>query len=655
MQSDTRETQAPNVPTTAKVADESAAKKSANGHSMNVRASDADRGKAEKGGTVFESVVEKVKAAENVLVALSNDPNVDEMAAAIGLSILLESLGKHATAIYSGKTPNVLEFLKPEETFETNTNGLQDFIIELDKEKADHLRYKVDGDFVKVYITPYRTTLSQGDLAFSRGDFNVDLVISLNVAAATELDAALREYGRIMHDATAVNITNGVPGKFGDVEWVDPKASSVSEMVAELAVALKEDLDQSVATALLTGIAAATDKFGNEATTPEVMMLAAKLMKSGANQQEVFKNISQELEYVEREVAEAEVDSAAEGLRRETETMGGSDGELKVEGDAENTENVETVENVGDAGDAETKAAETPSAEVPPSAEVQAEAETVAGTEEMPKEEVIVTPTEGPEKAEGESLADQILSKIKNQGAQGVQNDSQGAQSPDYGQMIDQVSAEPMPGENMVGANVGDGAMVEAPSVDGAPVTMQVTMQPNVATPVDSAQEEAAAMDVIRQASANPAFPEGMELPSVIPGGGSSVNPAMSTVTSENPAAGMAPVVAPETTPVADVPAMDLQPVGMTETAGGGLPMPGQELGTPPVPPMPDFSTMPATMPSMMGANTMSEASADVPAGAQAMSPAGVPMGAMPGEPVVAPSSPSMADPGSFQIPPVAF
>ena len=45
-------------------------------------------------------------------------------------------------------------------------------------------------------------------------------MISLNVPAATELDAALKEHGRIMHDATSINITNGAAGKFGDVECV---------------------------------------------------------------------------------------------------------------------------------------------------------------------------------------------------------------------------------------------------------------------------------------------------------------------------------------------------------------------------------------------------------------------------------------------------
>ena len=79
--------------------------------------------------TVSNEVVRKIIEAQNVLVALSGDPSVDEMAAAIGLSLFLDKLGKRATAIYSGSTPNALEFLKPEETFETTADALQDFVI----------------------------------------------------------------------------------------------------------------------------------------------------------------------------------------------------------------------------------------------------------------------------------------------------------------------------------------------------------------------------------------------------------------------------------------------------------------------------------------------------------------------------------------------
>lgn len=243
-------------------------------------------------------IVRRIGESGNVLVALSSDPSVDEMAAAIGLSLYLDKLGKRATAIYSGSTPNALEFLKPEETFEPSVDALQDFVIALNKEKADHLRYKLDGDYVKIYITPYRTRIGEEDLDFSYGDFNVDLVLALDVANGADLDAALREHGRIMHDASIVNITTGKPGKLGEIEWSDKSASSVSEMIARLLYSIngKAQIEKEEATAFLTGIVAATNRFSNANTTPATMKLASKLMDSGANQQLIAKNITPDIE-----------------------------------------------------------------------------------------------------------------------------------------------------------------------------------------------------------------------------------------------------------------------------------------------------------------------------------------------------------------------
>ena len=70
-----------------------------------------------------EKVAEKIQKGTNILIALSKDPNVDEISAAIALAIVLDQQKKHVTAIYSGKTPNTLEFLKPEETFEKEASS----------------------------------------------------------------------------------------------------------------------------------------------------------------------------------------------------------------------------------------------------------------------------------------------------------------------------------------------------------------------------------------------------------------------------------------------------------------------------------------------------------------------------------------------------
>ena len=234
-------------------------------------------------------VVAKISTSENILIALSQNPSADELAAAIGLSIFLDKMGKHATAIYSGKTPSILEFLEPSERLESNTDSLQDFIIALNKNKADHLHYKVDGDYVKIYITPYKTKISEEDFEFSHGDFNIGLVVALNVNNENSLDRALTSHGRILHDAEIINITASAPGDFGGIQWSNPAASSVSEMVAELAFALQNELgvetDGEIATALLTGVFVATERFSNNRTQPETMNMAARLMEVGANQQ----------------------------------------------------------------------------------------------------------------------------------------------------------------------------------------------------------------------------------------------------------------------------------------------------------------------------------------------------------------------------------
>lgn len=244
-----------------------------------------------------QQIVDRIKKSSNILVAVSNDPSVDELSAALGLTVLLNKMDKHATAVFSGAIPPAITFLDPEKTFENTVDSLRDFIIALDKEKADHLRYKVDGDVVKIFITPYRTTITSDDLDFSQGDYNVELVLGLGVKNKDHLDAALQAHGRILHDATVATIAAGPErSDLGSIDWTDAGASSLSEMLVGLIDALKLEksvLDQQVATALLTGIVAATDRFSNNKTSSKVMTVAAQLMAAGANQQLIALKLSE--------------------------------------------------------------------------------------------------------------------------------------------------------------------------------------------------------------------------------------------------------------------------------------------------------------------------------------------------------------------------
>jgi hypothetical protein len=286
-----------------------------------------------------EQATKAIKDANNVLVTVRNNPSVDELSAAIALTLMLNKLNKHAVTVFSGRVPSTIEFLQPEMAIDTNTDSLRDFIIALDKSKADKLRYKVEDNVVRIFITPYKTSITEKDLEFSQGDFNVDVVVALGVVNKEDFDQAVTTHGRILHDATVVTLTkHDIQSQIGAINWQDQAASSVSEMITSISDGLGENLlDGQTATALLTGIVSETDRFRNSNTTPQVMSLSSKLMAAGANQQ----LIAEKLE--ETDVNPDDMPKVAED---------GSAGALEITHNDENGESVSKI-HIDDSGNLE--------------------------------------------------------------------------------------------------------------------------------------------------------------------------------------------------------------------------------------------------------------------------------------------------------------
>lgn len=556
--------------------------------------------KTEQKSNISEKIINQINGAENILVALTSDPSVDEMSAALGLTLFLDKIGKHATAIYSGSTPNALEFLQPEKTFEPNTNSLQDFIIALNKEKADHLRYKVDGDFVKIYITPYRTTLSENDLEFSHGDFNVDLVIALNVMAATDLDGALREHGRIMHDATSINITTNPPGKFGEIEWSNVAASSVSEMAAELVYTLsdKNEMEKEMATAFLTGLVASTNRFSNERTSSETMILAAKLMGSGADPQLIAANLVGD-ESTKKVNGYVESNSNSQVVTREKEQPENNDGNMVIDRSTPQEDanglnirgNGATVDNsVNQPMSEEDKLAQTAES-------LQAFAAPTSGLS-------------GPEASNQMTINASVENSVGETGEK------------DYAKMIDEALAEPLPGE------------VVQPTVDQT----QGMTQP-MAMPMNENANPAASM-----APQVPVNPEVNNVPEIPYDNGMIDN-------------GVQPAAMGNDSYLVETPKTVLQP-----PVDATLPMPDGNIAPPPPPPV-DFASaqpQPMTTPEQMMAPVEQQPMASPAQPVQQVAAQPQMVGGMPVLPQVQVAQPVQdaqvqpqptPDAGAFQIP----
>ncbi|MDO5481254.1 MAG: hypothetical protein Q4F60_02835, partial [Candidatus Saccharibacteria bacterium] len=237
-----------------------------------------------------KEIVEKIQAANSILILMKKKPSVDEMAAAIGMEMILDGMGKRATILYSGEIPGEIRFLEPEKSFAKNTEVLQDFVVSFKQVMADHLRYDVVGDEVKIFISPYRKKITENDLSFSYGEAVVDLVVELNIQKVAELSREGIE--QILNKAETVQIATGEVERTKGSVWVNKAASSVAEMVAGMMEKMPEaKIRKEAANAFLAGIVVMTEKFMNQKTTPETMGVAQKLMQVGANPAEIMAEI----------------------------------------------------------------------------------------------------------------------------------------------------------------------------------------------------------------------------------------------------------------------------------------------------------------------------------------------------------------------------
>lgn len=123
-----------------------------------------------------------------------------------------------------------------------------------------------------------------------------DLVIvfdsgDLRYAGVSEEIALVRD------QITLVNIDHHATNEFfGDLNFVDIKASSTSEMVQRFFSINHITLQKEIATGLLTGFITDTDNFTNGATSTFALSAVSQLLRSGGRmspiQNRVYKNIS---------------------------------------------------------------------------------------------------------------------------------------------------------------------------------------------------------------------------------------------------------------------------------------------------------------------------------------------------------------------------
>jgi nanoRNase/pAp phosphatase (c-di-AMP/oligoRNAs hydrolase) len=242
--------------------------------------------------TPKQQASEAIKAAENIMITAGQNPSIDQVAATMALAMILRKLGKKVSAVVSDPLPGQVGFL-PVGQIDKNLQGLRDFVLKVDLAQAevDKLKYTIEGGKLNIFVTPFKGGFGPDDVTYTYGDYQYDLVVILGVPNRSRADRAYTQNPNLFSHIPIVNIDfHRINENYGAINLIDGQASSLCEMLAALADSLESGLiNEDIATVLLTGIIASTDRFTATHTTAKSLTLSAQLIAAGARHQQIVK------------------------------------------------------------------------------------------------------------------------------------------------------------------------------------------------------------------------------------------------------------------------------------------------------------------------------------------------------------------------------
>ena len=246
--------------------------------------------------TTEKQLTDAIDRASHVLISVRRDWTTDGIASALALKTLLERRDKRADVVVDNFTPpGSLAFLPRIKEVRPAMNDLQNFVITLDiaRTKIDEIFYDMEGDRLRIHVTPKSGRFSAADLAASPSDFKYDLIITVDTPDYRSLGQPFLDHGDFFYQRPTINIDHD-PGneRYGNLNIVDITAASTAEVVAQ---AFRQDgreiFDEATATLLLTGIIAKTRSFRSPTVSPRTLDIAAELMAAGAKREDIVRQL----------------------------------------------------------------------------------------------------------------------------------------------------------------------------------------------------------------------------------------------------------------------------------------------------------------------------------------------------------------------------
>jgi phosphoesterase RecJ-like protein len=198
----------------------------------------------------FLQAKKMISQAQNILLAIHENPDSDAIGSLLAMKIGLDKIGKQTTAFSISEIPASTSFLPRQEQI-----------------------------------------IHQVNLA------NFDLIIGLDYGAYQRLGLG----GENLNSLNFLTIDHHLVGEHLGFKIIDNKYSSVAEILYEFLPYLNVEVDNEIATCLLAGIYSDTGGFRHPNTTAQTLKIVGELLLKGAPLQKIVKfsddcNLTENLE-----------------------------------------------------------------------------------------------------------------------------------------------------------------------------------------------------------------------------------------------------------------------------------------------------------------------------------------------------------------------
>jgi len=197
------------------------------------------------------SIIKKIKDSKESLVLSHMNPDGDTLGSMLALGAILRESGHVVDHVVSDDVPEIFKFLP----------------------FAGHVKRPESKELQR----------------------NYDLAFSLDCGSVKRLGSAKTLW---LNAKTTINIDHHISNEgFGNINWIEPEATSTGQVVYWLAEELKIKITKEIATLLYTTLLTDTGCFSNSNTNAGAMKWASELILLGAEHEKVYKKIFMERPY----------------------------------------------------------------------------------------------------------------------------------------------------------------------------------------------------------------------------------------------------------------------------------------------------------------------------------------------------------------------